>query len=68
MLRQIGDTVDALAGPELDVWRTGGLWYWRWDDTHTLCAHGLGSLGEALTDAVERRHPETFPPPEGEEL
>ncbi len=63
LLRQLSDAVDALAGPQLDVWQAGGLWYWRWEDTSSLASHGLASLGEALTDAVERRHPNVFPPP-----
>ncbi|HEU4324990.1 MAG TPA: hypothetical protein VFS21_17755 [Roseiflexaceae bacterium] len=68
LLRQIGDTLDALAGPHLDLWRVGDLWYWRWEDTCDLSAHGLRSLGEALADAVEQRHPGTFPAPPGKDI
>ncbi len=67
LLRQIGDTVDALAGQELDLWRAGDLWHWRWQDTRGASAHGLRSLGEALADAVEQRHPTAFPAPESGE-
>ncbi len=67
LLRQVGDTLDALAGPHLDLWRVGELWYWRWEDSCDLSAHGLRSLGEALADAVEQRHPGTFPVPPSEE-
>ncbi|HEU4322552.1 MAG TPA: hypothetical protein VFS21_05325 [Roseiflexaceae bacterium] len=67
LLRQIGDTVDALAGSQLELWRTGDLWHWRWQDTGGGAAHGLRSLGEAFADAVEQRHPATFPAPGGDE-
>ncbi|HEU4329110.1 MAG TPA: hypothetical protein VFS21_38585 [Roseiflexaceae bacterium] len=55
MLRQIGTTLDKLTGQQLDLWKAGGLWHWRWEDTGERSARGLRSHGEALVDAVRRR-------------
>ncbi|GAB4204557.1 MAG: hypothetical protein OHK0022_29800 [Roseiflexaceae bacterium] len=64
LLRQVGDTLDALTGGELDLWRAEGLWFWRWTDTGQLCPRGLASQGEALVDALEQRYPAAFLPEE----
>lgn len=66
MLRSLCDTLDALTGQQLDLWRVGDLWFWRWEDARIAADHGLRSMGEALGDAIERRYPRAFvpqPPP-----
>ncbi len=63
MLRSLCDTLDALTGQQLDLWRVGDLWFWRWEDTRAAASHGLASMGEALGDAIEQRYPRAFPPP-----
>ncbi|GAB4196537.1 MAG: hypothetical protein OHK0022_14150 [Roseiflexaceae bacterium] len=65
MLHSLCDTLDALTGQQLDLWRVGELWFWRWEDTRAMASHGLTSMGEALGDAIEQRYPRAFVPPAG---
>ncbi|GAB4207264.1 MAG: hypothetical protein OHK0022_35300 [Roseiflexaceae bacterium] len=60
MIRQLGETFEALTGGELDLWRAEGLWFWRWEDTRQQAPRGLAAYSEALADALEQRYPGTF--------
>ncbi|GAB4207931.1 MAG: hypothetical protein OHK0022_36790 [Roseiflexaceae bacterium] len=55
LLWQFGDTIDVLAGEELELWEAEGLWFWHWQDTGELALRGLRTHGEALVNAVEHR-------------
>ncbi|GAB4206665.1 MAG: hypothetical protein OHK0022_33950 [Roseiflexaceae bacterium] len=60
MVRQLGETFEALTGGDLDLWRVEGLWFWRWEDTRQQTTRGLASYSEALADALEQRYPSSF--------